>query len=211
MEPVGELQKAQIRSRLGVGRAPLVLYLGHIPNGTDLDLALKAMGHVGEDLPEARLVIAGQGDGLPGLQRLAESLGLKDRVVFPGWVEQNEAPLYLAAADAIVNPYRDSLINRSKCAGKVIAAMAGGKPVITARLGENLEYIENGHSGVLTDPGDEIALAQALVEVLSDSDKAAELGRNARGRIWDRFAWDARVGELERAYDIARYGLPGGG
>jgi phosphatidylinositol alpha-1,6-mannosyltransferase len=196
-------QAAEVRARWGVGDAPLALYLGHIPHGTDLDLALEAMQALGERLPEARLVIAGVGDGLPGLQVQAGRLGLEDRVLFPGWIEPEQAHVCVAAADVAVNPYRDSLINRSKCAGKVILAMAMGKAVVTARLGQNLEYIEDGHSGVLTEPGDVADLARGLLAALSDRAWAAELGRRARERIWERFDWDARTGELERAYRIA--------
>jgi len=200
---VSEEQKAEIRARLGVGNAPLALYLGHIPYGNDLDLALDALAQLRDRLPEARLVIAGAGDGLPALQAQAQVAGVADRVAFPGWIEHAQAPLYLASADAIVNPYRDTLINRAKCAGKVVAAMAMGKAVVTSRVGQNLEYIEDGRSGLLTEPGDAAGLAQALLAVLSDREWAEELGRNARQRIWERFDWDARVRDVERAYAIA--------
>ena len=196
-------QVAEVRERLGVGDSPLALYLGHIPLGTDMDLALDALNVLRERLPEARLAIAGVGDGLPGLQAQARRLGLGDRVIFPGWIEPEQAHVYVASADAVVNPYRDTLINRSKCAGKVILGMAMGKAVVTSRLGQNLEYIEDGRSGVLTEPGDAADLARGLLSVLADREWAAELGRNARQRVWELFDWDARVGEVERAYRIA--------
>jgi glycosyltransferase involved in cell wall biosynthesis len=200
---VSEEERAAVRARLGVGDAPFALYLGHIPHGTDLDLALEALAQIGDQLPAARLVIAGVGDGLPDLQRQAHHLSLGERVIFPGWVERDQAHLYVAAADVAVNPYRDTLINRSKCAGKVVLAMAMGKAVVTSRLGQNLEYIEHGRSGLLAEPGDPGDLAQALLVVLSDRARAEELGRNAQRRIWEQFDWDARAGEVERAYQVA--------
>jgi glycosyltransferase involved in cell wall biosynthesis len=204
LDDVSEDLKAELRARLGVGPAPLALYLGTIPHGSDLDLALEALDRISPELPEARLVIAGVGDGLPALEAQAQALGVADRVVFSGWVEHDQVRVYLAAADVIVNPYRDTLINRSKCAGKVIAAMAMGKAVITSRIGENLEYIEHGRSGLLTEPGDADDLARVLLAAMSDRGWAAELGRNAQERIWEKFDWDARVGEVERIYHIAR-------
>ena len=200
---VSEEQRAAVRAQLGVGESPLALFLGNIPYGTDLDLALEALARIKEPLPEARLVIAGVGDGLPGLQNYAQAIGIADRVLFPGWIEPDQVPLYLAAADVFINPYRDTLINRAKCAAKVVGAMAAGKAVITSRLGENLTYIEDGHSGLLTEPGNSEDLARSLLAVLSDRQWAMELGRNARKRIWDKFDWDARIGEVERAYRIA--------
>jgi phosphatidylinositol alpha-1,6-mannosyltransferase len=200
---VNEEQRAEVRARLGVGDAPLALYLGHIPHGSDLDLALDALAHLRDQLPEARLVIAGLGDGLPALQSHARAVGVAEQVIFPGWIEHDQAHTYWAAADVAVNPYRDTLINRSKCAGKVVSAMAMGKAVVTSRLGQNLEYIEDGRSGLLTEPGDAAHLAQALLDVLSDRAWAAEMGSNARQRIWDKFDWDACVGDVERGYQIA--------
>ena len=202
-QAVSDEEKSALRTRLGVRDAPFALYLGHIPYGSDLDLALDALALISDQLPEARLVIAGVGDGLPELQAQAQKLGVADRVFFPGWIEHEQVPVYLAAADAAINPYRDTLINRAKCAGKVVAAMAMGKAVVTSRLGENLAYIEDGRSGLLTRPGDSGDLAQALLTVLSDRTRAADLGRNARERIWAEFDWDARIGEVERAYQIA--------
>jgi glycosyltransferase involved in cell wall biosynthesis len=200
---VSDEQKAAVRARLGVGASPFALYLGHVPHGTDLDLALGALARIADQLPQARLVIAGTGEGFPRLQAQAQALGVAGRVVFPGWVEHDQAPIYLAAANAAINPYRDTLINRAKCAGKVVAAMAMGKAVITSRLGENLAYIEDGRSGLLTEPGDAEDLARALLALLSDPLLAAELGRCAQRRIWEQFDWDARMGEVERSYQIA--------
>jgi glycosyltransferase involved in cell wall biosynthesis len=201
-----DAQKAEVRARLGMGEAPLAMFLGNIPFGTDLDLALDAMARIRDRLPAARLVIAGVGDGLPALRAHAQAIEVADRVIFPGWIEREQVPIYLAAADAFVNPYRDTLINRAKCAVKVVAAMAMGKAVVTSRVGESLTYIEDGRSGLLTEPGDVDDLARALFAVLSDREWAAELGRNAQKRIWETFDWDVRIGEVERAYQIARKG-----
>jgi glycosyltransferase involved in cell wall biosynthesis len=206
---VNEEQREQVRARLEVGSAPFALYLGHIPYGTDLDLALDALALIRDRMPEARLVIAGVGDGLPGLQEHAQAIGVADRVLFPGWVEHDEAYLYLAAADAAINPYRDTLINRSKCAGKVIAAMAMGKAVITSRVGENLEYIEHGRSGLLTEPGNADELARALQALLSNRTWATELGGNAQQRIWEKYDWDARMALVEQVYQTALEGASG--
>jgi glycosyltransferase involved in cell wall biosynthesis len=198
--------RAAVRKELGVGDAPLAIYLGQIPRGTDLDLALEAMVGVCKELADARLVVAGVGDGLAGLKELARELGLGDRAVFPGWVEPERAHIYLAAADAVVNPYRDTLINRAKCAGKVVAAMAMAKPIVTSRLGENVNYIEHGRSGLLTEPGDTGALSRALVAVLEDRRMAEALGKQARRRIWERYDWEVQAGAVEQIYGLAQSG-----
>jgi glycosyltransferase involved in cell wall biosynthesis len=202
---VSQEQKRTLRAKLGIGDEPFALYLGTVPLGSDLDLALDALASLGDQLPRVWLVIAGTGDGLPALRAHAQAAGVADRTLFPGWIEPEQVPVYLAAADVIVNPYRDTLINRAKCAGKVVSAMALGKVVVTSRVGENLAYIEHGRSGLLAAPGDAADLARWLLAVLSDRAWAEELGHAARQRIWERFDWDTRVVEVEQAYRLAQH------
>jgi glycosyltransferase involved in cell wall biosynthesis len=205
--PLTDAQKADVRATLGVGDAPLLLYLGHVPRGADLDVAIDALALLTDDLSAAQLAILGPGDGVPALRHHAGQVRLADRVLFhPVWIDPDEAWRYVAAADAIVAPYRDTLINRAKCPAKVVAAMALGKAVVTSRVGQNVEYVEDGHSGLLTEPGDARDLAHALGSVLRDRALAAALGRNARQRVWDRFAWQGGAVSAERAYRLALAG-----
>jgi glycosyltransferase involved in cell wall biosynthesis len=207
--PLTALQKAEVRATLGVGDAPLLLYLGHVPRGTDLDVAIDALALLGDDLSAAQLAIVGPGEGIPALQRHAGRSQLADRVLFHSeWIEPEQAWRYVAAADAIVAPYRDNLINRAKCPAKVVTAMALGRAVVTSRVGQNVEYVENGCSGLLTEPGNAADLARALGNVLRDRALASELGRNARKRVWARFDWQAAAVTAEQAYHLARGGDP---
>jgi glycosyltransferase involved in cell wall biosynthesis len=202
--PLTNTQKAGFRAALGMGDAPLALYLGHVPRGADLDAAIDALALLGDDLSSARLAILGPGDGVPALQRHAEQAQLADRVLFhPHWIEPDEAWRYVAAADAIIAPYRDTLINQAKCPAKVVTAMALGKAVVTSRVGQNVAYVEDGRSGLLTEPGDAQDLARALGAVLRDRALAAELGRNAQQRVWAHFNWQAGAATAERAYRLA--------
>jgi glycosyltransferase involved in cell wall biosynthesis len=201
--PLPTEQVQAVRARLGVAQAPLGMYVAHLARGSDLDLALRAWPLVLRSVPEARLVVLGGGEGRPLLEALAAELGLQDRVIFVGPVPQEEVPVWLAAADVTINPYRDSLVNRAKCAGKLIDYMAAAKPVVAAALGQNVEYLEEGVSGVLTEPGDVRDLAQGIVRVLADPAWAAQLGRAARARLWDAFDWNVMVEVLEEVYRVA--------
>jgi glycosyltransferase involved in cell wall biosynthesis len=204
MAEISPAETAQVRQELGVGDAPFALYLGHVPRGSDLDLAVEAMAELADEMPQVRLVVAGVGEGLEDLRQQVDRLGLGGRVLLvPGWIEHDRAPCYLAAADAIVAPYRDTLINRAKCPAKVVQAMALGRPVVTSRVGQNVEYVEDGRSGLLVEPGNAPDLARALRAVLSDRELAAELGRNARQQVWEQFDWAHQVGAVEEAYHLA--------
>jgi glycosyltransferase involved in cell wall biosynthesis len=195
--------QARIRDALGVGNAPMAIYVGHIPRGNDLDLALTAMKKVRDRIPNARLVIVGAGDGLEPLRSIVDKSGLSETVIFTGWVDHQHVPSYLAAADAAICPYRDSLINRAKCSGKVMEYMTMGKAIVTHRVGQNLEYLEHRHSGILADPGSVEEFAEGLIAVLTDQAFAEQLGRNAAQRIADKFDWAHRIEDIEKAYQVA--------
>ena len=169
----------------------------------DLDLLIQALPPLIETIPDARLIIVGDGDGLPSLRTQVEQAGLTDRVVFTGRLAPDRAAPLLRAADVAVAPYRDTLINRSKCAAKIIYYMAMGKPIVSSRVGQNLEYLDGGLAGLLTEPGDAADLAAGLVALLRDPERAAELARRARQRIWEQFDWRKQISQVEQAYDVA--------
>jgi glycosyltransferase involved in cell wall biosynthesis len=141
---------------------------------------------------------------LPALKADIARRRLERVVILTGWVDHSLAPDYVAAADLAIYPYRDSLINRSKCSAKIIEYMAMGLPVVATRVGQNVEYIEQGTSGLLAEPGDADSFAQMMLAVLFDPQKAKAMGEAARQRVWARFDWDKLVETVEKAYQDAR-------
>lgn len=202
-ERVSASDVAAVRQQLGIGPAPMLIFVGNISLGDDLDLALVALQTVRKHVPEVKLVIAGTGDGLPRLRALAADLALEDSVLFTGWIEHQQVPAYLAAAEIALYPYRDTLINRAKCSIKILEYMAMGKAIVTTRVGQNLEYLEHGRSGILAKPGNAEAFAQALLQLLADPALAQRMGQNAAQRIRDHFTWTHHIPTIEQAYHLA--------
>jgi glycosyltransferase involved in cell wall biosynthesis len=198
---IQEMDKRRVRTALGVGDAPLAMYVGNITLGDDLDLALAAIKHVRERLAGARLAIVGAGEGLARLRALAADLGLSGAICFTGWIDHSDVPAYLAAADAAVYPYRDTLINRAKCSIKILEYMAMGKAIVTHRVGQNLEYLEHDRSGILVEPGNVRAFSEGLLAVLTNRELAARLGAGAIQRIEQEFNWSRRILDVEDAYE----------
>lgn len=177
------------------------IYLGQIPHGSDLDLAIQAVARLRPEWPDLRLVIAGVGDGLPALQAVAAQYGLGEAVSFPGWIDPPRAPDLLASADVALYPYRDTLVNRAKCSAKLILYMAAGLPIVASRVGQSAEYIEHGVSGWLVEPGDVDDLTEALQALLADRARAQAMGQAARRRLWERFDWDVLIERFLQAYE----------
>jgi glycosyltransferase involved in cell wall biosynthesis len=186
---------------------------------------IEILGRVREEVPDARLLVVGE--GLFGeeetLFRLARGAGLTVAqpspdaigdgpyldpaasastadITYAGWVVPGELPSYFTRATVAIYPFDDTLVNRTKCAVKLTDLLAAGVPVVAEAVGQNREYIRNGETGLLVEPGNVTAFAAAVVEVLRDSDLQDRLGQGAARDVGARFAWERLVEVVERAY-----------
>ena len=169
----------------------------------DLVAALVA---IAAGCPPARLVVVGQGERGEEreLLRLAARAGVATAIDYRGWVELGHIPALLAAADLALVPMNDTLINRARSLAKLLELMAAGLPIVAGRVGQVMEYIEDGHSGVLVPPGDPAALARAVLALLADASLRTRLGQAARERIIRHYTWEQLAMQAEAAYQRAR-------
>ena len=158
-----------------------------------------------QQVPDAKLVVAGQ--GLRGeeqvLLRKAGKVDKREQIVYLGWLGQAVLPGLFAACDLAILPYDDTLINRTKCSARLVELMAAGLPVVTEAVGQNREYIEADVSGMLVPPGDVEAFATAIITLLEDLDHRQQLAVAARRRIAEHFTWQHLVAGVEEAYRVA--------
>ncbi len=158
--------------------------------------------HVVAYRPKVHLLVVGK--GLHGeeeaLAELLRQAGLGDKVTFAGWVACEQLADYFAAADVALFPFDDTPVNRAKCSVKLVELLAAGVPVVADAVGQNREYILNGESGLLVQPEDDAAFAEAVLRLLQDEALRACLGAAAAQYVRDRFEWPRLVMEVERAY-----------
>jgi glycosyltransferase involved in cell wall biosynthesis len=154
------------------------------------------------EVPEARLLVVGKGffGEEERLSELMREAGIADHLVYVDWVEPDELPAYFAAADVAIYPYDDTLINRTKCAVKLVDLMVAGVPVVADDVGQNGEYVEHGTSGLLVPAGETDTFADSVVELLRDESLRAKLGRGARRRVFGEFDWGKLAERVEEAY-----------
>jgi glycosyltransferase involved in cell wall biosynthesis len=149
-----------------------------------------------------RFTIAGT--GLFGeeaeFQRLLAGTPAAERTDWLGWVREPELPAIFARATAALYPFDDTLLNRAKCPVKLTELLDAGLPVAAEAVGQIREYIVHGESGLLTTPGDEEALVNAALSLLTDADLSARLGAGARTRMQTQFTWDRLAVDVERVY-----------
>jgi glycosyltransferase involved in cell wall biosynthesis len=130
--------------------------------------------------PQAELWIVGDGPAGAAARTLSAALGLAQHVRFLGF--RNDVPQLLPQFSVFVHSTRTEGLGIA-----ILEAMAAGVPVAASRVGGIPEIVEDGVTGVLVQPGEAGALAAAVLGLLDNAPRAAELVRQARTRVNERF------------------------
>jgi len=175
--------------------APLIGVVGRLRPWKGQARFLRAAARIARARPDAWFAIVGgtilDADRSYGqeLQRMAVELGLAERVVFTGQLDDVRPAL--AAMDVFVHPGDPEPFGLA-----TVEAMAMGKPVVAFGHGALPEIVEEGVSGLLAPPGDEEALAQAVLALLSDEGWRAAMGRAGRARVERAFTAERMAAEV---------------
>lgn len=145
-------------------------YKGH-------NVVMRAMRLVRERVPDARWVIVGDGPLRGELEQLAGDLGVADAVSFLGSVSDSERDSCLRRSKLLVMPSRLPDAGAGEGFGIVyLEAGAFGKPVVAGNVAGAVDAVLDGRTGLLVDPTDPAAVAEAIVSLLLDADLARRLG-----------------------------------
>jgi glycosyltransferase involved in cell wall biosynthesis len=155
---------------------------------------LEAWPLVLRDVPNAHLVVVGEGSDRQRLEQQARDLRIAHRVVFTG--RRDDVPAVTAALDCAVLPsYREAQ------GLTILEAMALSRPVVATNVGGIPEMIEDGVTGVLVAPHDAPALAAGIVRVLTDHPFADTIARAGHDLVHDRFCVELMARAIETIYD----------
>lgn len=183
--------REHVRARLGL-RGPVLFTLGRLVPIKGLDVLIRALRGV----PDVTLVVAGEGPEHDELEGLARQLGIHVR--FVGVVLGAEKAAWLHAADAFVLPSRRLSSGREEgTPTALLEAMVAGLPVIATRTGGVAEALQDGELGVLVPPDDEVALRQAVTDLLGDPGAAQQHARRAK-QAAEAQTWPSLLPRLEK-------------
>ncbi|MGI8619156.1 MAG: glycosyltransferase family 4 protein [Gemmatimonadaceae bacterium] len=187
-----------LRARWKVGSAPLVVTVARLVPHKGQDIGIQALARLRPQFPELRYVLVGEGPEEQRLLGLAESLGLADRVVFAGVLEDVELPEAYSTATVYLGASRvDRDFDVEGFGISFIEAAACGLPSVAEDSGGVRSAVRDGETGLLVPPSDVGAVAGALALMLRDEKLRAEMGRAGRVAVethynWDRGASDTR-------------------
>jgi phosphatidylinositol alpha-1,6-mannosyltransferase len=161
------------------------------------DVMLRALPLIVARVPDARWVIVGDGALRADIQDTASAWGLEDRVLLVGGVSDAERDRRLQDAAVFAMPSRVPPHGGGEGFG--IAYLEAGlhrTPVVAGGEGGALDAVVHGQTGTLVDPRDHVALADALIELLTDDERAARLGAAGETRARE-LSWATMVDRVE--------------
>jgi glycosyltransferase involved in cell wall biosynthesis len=183
-------------SRVGLdtpSAAPLLLAMGRLHENKAFDILLRAL----PGIPDAWLWIAGEGPEAATLKGLARDLGVADRIRFLGWRDDSDA--LMRAADIFICPSRHEPLGNV-----VLEAWAAEKPVIAAASAGPAELLGNDERGVLVPVDQPAELAQAILDLMANPDRASRLAAAGRAAYEREFTEDAVTAQYLAFFERAR-------
>jgi glycosyltransferase involved in cell wall biosynthesis len=176
---------------------PTLVHLGRLMRYKSADVAIHAMAFVHAAIPEARLVVAGDGPDLPRLQRLARRLGIAGVVEFAGYLPHEDKVRLLWESHVLLNPSP-----KEGWGLTVLEANACGVPVVASRRPGLVDSVRDGETGTLVPYGNARAFAGAALPFLLDTEVRESFG--ARARAWARrFTWEDAALQTEHVLERA--------
>lgn len=184
-----DVSDAAVRERHALGSAPVVCCVSRLVARKGQDMLIRALPAVARAVPGVRLLVVGIGPYEAALRKLAAATGVAERVVFAGAASYEELPAYFRAGDVFAMPCRLRWFGFDvEALGAVFLQGASvGRPVIAGASGGAPEAVQDGKTGLVVDPTRPEPLAEAIVSLLQDPDRAAAMGR--AGAEWVHREW----------------------
>lgn len=178
-----------------------VLFVGRLVQPKGIEYLIRAMPQVLREIPEAKLVVIGEGEELRNLTNLARKLDLKNKVEFRGFVKFKELVKSYLEASVLVLPSFTRLENFGIV---LLEAMACKTPVVASDILGVRENIHNGNSngnGLLFPPKDVDKLADSIIRILSDEKKVRRMGEAGRKLVKEKYDWKMIAEQVSKLYD----------
>jgi phosphatidyl-myo-inositol dimannoside synthase len=206
-----EMDKNACRRRFGWEGKKTVLTAARIVARKGQDTMIRALPLLKGEFPDLQYVIAGSGDRaeLERLKTLAQDLGVENKVLFIGFINESDKTALFCAADVYV------MVSRFEQGDKdvegfgitFLEANACGVPVVGSTSGGIPDAVEDGVNGFLVAPDDHAALAECLRRLFSDTALMFRIGKDGRRRAEGLFTWERFVDRM--LHSFAEHGIAG--
>ena len=188
-----------LRRSLGLEDKKVIVSVGRLVHRKGQDYLIQSMPLILHQVPNAHLLLVGQGPYLEHLQKLVKEHGLESSVTFIGRVDYKELPQYLCVGDIFAMPSRSRLMGLEvEGLGIVyLEASSCGLPVLAGNSGGAPDAVKQSETGLVVNGTDEKQIASAAIELLNNSDSSKKMGLAGRQWIVNNWRWETWSKEFE--------------
>jgi phosphatidylinositol alpha-1,6-mannosyltransferase len=191
-----------VRQKYALGDKRIVLAVGRFIRRKGHTVLVHALPRILEAEPDVVLVLVGRGPLMSAVGRVAMTLGVRKNIRLPGFVPDEDLAALYSACELFALPVGEDAKGQVEGFGLVFSeAHAYGKPVVAGRSGGVVDAVLDGETGFVVPPRDVEALANAIIEILRDSKKAARMGEAGRARVQSELNWKEFTRRLMDAVD----------
>jgi phosphatidylinositol alpha-1,6-mannosyltransferase len=192
-----DLDTDEVRARHGLLGRPVVVCVSRLVPRKGQDVLIRAMPEIVRRVPEAALLVVGDGPYRPSLERMALEAPPRS-VILAGQVGEDELPTYYTAGDvfAMACRTRKGGLEVEGWGNVFIEAAACARPVVVGDSGGARESLVDGVTGHLVEGSDVARVADAVAGLLEDPARAAAMGRAGRERVERSFTWPRAAAQL---------------
>lgn len=184
-----------LRSKLGVANAPTIICIRNLRPIYNVEMLIKAIPLVLNQVPETKFIIGGEGEQREYLKNLASSLGVINSIRFVGWIPHDELPKYLASSDIYVSTSLSDSTSLS-----LQEAMACELPPVVTDLPANREWVLEGENGFVVPIKDIQILAERIACLIENKDISEKFGKSGREMIKEKAEYEREMDRMERIY-----------
>lgn len=176
-----------------LGRDPTkeyVGFIGYLFPWSGVDQLILAAPAILRECPKTRFVVVGHGLWGDHLPALTEKAGVSNRFDFVGYQPWEKIPLYCNLFDVGVTPYPSTDgVGSYRSSMKTLEYSAAGRPVVITRARGVSDIVEAANAGIVVEPDNSSALAEAIIKLLKDPDLRKTMGENGRHLIEQEYTW----------------------
>ncbi len=162
----------------------------------NIETLIRAIPSVLKECPDAKFILAGEGEEKVLAQDLVVSLGVSDAVSFVGWIPHDELPGYLSSADVYVS----TSLSDGGAVVSTLEAMAAGLPVVVTDSGDHALWVKNEVNGFIILKKDFQTLAKKIVYLLQNDDNRIRFGTASRRIAEEKAGYDIQMKEMGMIY-----------
>lgn len=195
-----DFDSTAIRQAFDLADELVVMFVGGFQLWHGIDQLIESFALVLPKVPNARLFLVGDGPARSRVEQKITALGISQAVRITGMMAHEHIPEILSIADVTAVPYPQLPQELWFSPLKLYEYMAAGKAIVASKSGQIATVLQHGQNGLLVEPGNTRALAEAITALLSDAAERARLGENARRQAAANHSWQHYVQQLEDIY-----------